>query len=66
MNRCFIILCLLASLMSRLHCRYAKHNAEVAVGIAGATDAETADLARVLDMRSEAGAYVIVAHVDEA
>ena len=61
-----LFLCLLASLISRLHCRYAEHDAEVAVGIAGATDAETADLAGVLHVGPEAGAYVVVAYVDKA
>ena len=48
------------------HCRYAKHDAEVAVGIAGAADAETANLAGVLYMCSEAGAYIVITHIDEA
>lgn len=47
-----------------LHCRYAKHYAEVAVGIAGAADTEAADLACVLYMCSEAGTYIVVAYID--
>ena len=46
--------------------RHAEHDAEVALGIAGAADAEAADLTGVLDMCSQARAYVIVAYVDEA
>ena len=38
---------------------------EVAVIVAGAADAKVANLARVLHVCSEAGTYVIVAHVDE-
>ena len=46
--------------------RHAEDDAEVAIGIAGAADAEAADLTGVFDMCSQARAYVIVAHVDEA
>ena len=47
-------------------CRNAEHDAEVAVVVAGAADAEAANLACVLYVCAEAGAYVVVAHVDEA
>ena len=45
---------------------YAEDDAEVTFVVAGAADAEAAYLTGVLYMCSEAGAYVVVAHVDEA
>ena len=45
---------------------HAEHDAEVAVGVAGAADAEVAYLAGALHMGTEAGTHVVVAHIDEA
>ena len=45
---------------------HAEDDAEVAVGKAGAADAEVAYLAGALYVGSEAGAHVVVAHIDEA
>ena len=45
---------------------HAEHDAEVAVGVAGAADAEVAYLAGTLHMGTEAGTHVVVAHIDEA
>ena len=49
-----------------LPCRYTKDDAEVAFVEACAADAEAADLARAAYMGTQAGAYVIVAHIYQA
>ena len=49
-----------------LSLRYAEYDAEVAVGIAGAADAEDAHLASVFYMCAETRAHVVVAYIDEA
>ena len=46
-------------------CRYAKHDAEMTIVVAGAADAEVSYLARMLHVSSEAGTYVVVAHIDK-
>ena len=45
---------------------HAEHDAEVAVVVAGAADAEAANFARALHVGAKAGAHVVVAHRDEA